>query len=94
MLDGYDDYYDTELEDILTDELDCSDLDNLDVAQREIDLAIRKENGDLYVEPDDSYLEQIEKARGSFRDDVNLDNHDYLLDEIERSVARIRQKRR
>ena len=91
MLEGYDDGYDMELEEILAEESEPADFENLDDCQEEIDMAIAEAKSDLYFMHKDAYLEEIETGMDAFRVKSEVDDHHDWQDEVEQSIDKVRQ---
>ena len=90
MLEGYDDYYDMELEDILAEEQDDTYLTADDVWREEINVAITKAKGDLYLVNADAYLVE-EKGSDGFKGKSEFDDQHDWRDEVEQAIAEERQ---
>ena len=91
MLEGYDDGYDMELEEILAVEQDITDLENPDTCRAEIDMAIAEFRDDLYFMHKDAYLEEIENGMDEFMVKTEVNDHDDWQDEVEQAIAEERQ---
>lgn len=91
MLEGYDDGYDMELEEILAEEPEMTDLENPDAWREEIDMAIAEVQDDLYFMHKDAYLEEIETGMNAFRVKSEVDDHHDWQEEVEQSIDKVRQ---
>ena len=91
MLEGYDDYDDMELEEILTEEQDDIDFTVDDLWRDEIKVAIEKAKDDLYYVNTDTYLVEIEKDIDGFRRKSEFDDRHDWQDEVEQAITEERQ---
>ena len=91
MLEGYDDYDDMELEEILAEEQDDIDFTVDDLCRDEIKVAIKKAQDDLYCVNADAYLVDIEKDSDAFRGKSEVDDQRDWRDEGEQAIAEERQ---